>query len=84
MSCLWEAVALGLDDEIVRIQVFRFVSDDKGADAVRKISCGTRKIFENLLEDVRSTVLRGQDALYVLHDEDRWSELANNPQVFLV
>jgi hypothetical protein len=51
---------------------------------LRTTTSAARKISQNLLENVIAAQAGGEDALYILHDEGRGSELPKDPEILAI
>ena len=82
MSALGNPVILGLDHEVVRVEILPF--NDKRLDAIAQIVVGLPQVGDDALKNKCTAVLRSQHALDVLHHENSRFELLDDPEVFLI
>lgn len=82
MPALRDSVILGLDHEVMRIEIFALYN--KRLDAVVQIVDRLAQVGDDPLKYQRPSVLRSQHPFDVLHHKNSRPEFLNDPQILLV
>lgn len=83
MAALRDAVVVGLNYIVVWVKLLTFVFvDHQRADLVTEVLSRRFEVGEDFFEDALARVLGVKHPLNVLHHEDGWGKLLNDPQVF--